>query len=162
MRKRKDSPASGGGRALNGETLLAAVRWIVDAGIFDELKFHGNTGWKPVDLVILTVVWAWSETSTLTGAFQEAHRWSLKLLSRVALNTYQGLMGALCTWTDEILPLLWGRMHALMERHGGEHWRIGLWLPLAVGGSRGTTPRRQACNWASSGRRATNTRYSFS
>ena len=75
MRKRKDSPAPARTRALNGDTLLAAVRWIVDAGIFDELKFHGNTGWKPVDLVILTVVWAWSESSTLTGAFQEAHRW---------------------------------------------------------------------------------------
>lgn len=144
MRKRKDSPALGRVRAVNGETLLAAVRWVVDAGIFDELKFHGNTSWKPADLVILTVVWAWSETSTLTGAFQEAHRWSLKLLSRVALNTYQGLMGALCTWTDEILPLLWGRMHALMERHGGDHWRIGLWLPLAVDGSRVSTPRTRA------------------
>jgi hypothetical protein len=144
MRKREDLPALGRVQAVNGETLLAAVRWVVDAGIFDELKFHGNTSWKPADLVILTVVWAWSETSTLTGAFQEAHRWSLKLLSRVALNTYQGLMGALCTWTDGILPLLWGRMHALMERHGGDHWRIGLWLPLAVDGSRVSTPRTRA------------------
>jgi hypothetical protein len=144
MRKRKDLRASDRVRAVNGETLLAAVRWVVNAGIFDELKFHGNTSWKPADLVILTVVWAWSETSTLTGAFQEAHRWSLKLLSRVALNTYQGLMGALCTWTGEILPLLWGRMHALMERHGGDHWRIGLWLPLAVDGSRVSTPRTRA------------------
>jgi hypothetical protein len=144
MRKRKDSPAPGRTRELNGETLLAAVRWIVDAGIFDELKFHGNTGWKPVDLVILTVVWAWSESSTLTGAFQEAHRWSLKVLSRVALNTYQGLMGALVTWTEQILPLLWGRMHALMERYGGDHWRIGVWLPLAVDGSRVSAARTRA------------------
>jgi hypothetical protein len=129
---------------LNGESLLAAVRWIVDAGIFDELKFHGNTGWKPVDLVILTVVWAWSESSTLTGAFQEAHRWSLKVLSRAALNTYQGLMGALCTWSEPILPLLWERMHQLMERYGGDHWRIGAWLPLAVDGSRVSVARTRA------------------
>ena len=144
MRKRKDSPAPGRTRALNGETLLAAMRWIVDAGIFDELEFHGNTSWKPVDLVVLTVVWAWSESSTLTGAFQEAHRWSLKVLLRAALNTYQGLMGALCTWTEQILPLLWGRMHALMERYGGDHWRIGSWLPLAVDGSRVSAARTRA------------------
>src|SRR3972149_8598254 len=133
MRKRRDSRPQRNAGAVNGEMLLAAMRWIVDAGIFDELKFHGNTGWKPVDLVILTVVWAWSESSTLTGAFQEAHRWSLKVLARAALNTYQGLMGALVTWTEEILPLLWGRMHGLMERYGGDHWRIG----CAAGGGGG-------------------------
>lgn len=144
MKERKDSPAPGRTRALNGETLLSAVRWIVDAGIFDELKFHGNTGWKPVDLVILTVVWAWSESGTLTGAFQEAHRWSLKVLSRAALNTYQGLMGALSTWTEQILPLLCSRMHVLMEQYGGDHWRIGAWLPLAVDGSRVSAARTRA------------------
>jgi hypothetical protein len=132
MDSRPQRPA----RALNGETLLAAVRWIVDAGIFDELKVHGNTSWKPVDLIILTVVWVWSEASTLTGAFQEAHRWSLNVLSRAALNTYQGLMGALVGSTGRILPPLWQRMHALLEEHGGDHWRIGWWVPLAVDGSR--------------------------
>jgi hypothetical protein len=123
-------------RALNGEALLAAVRWVVDARIFDELKFHGNTTWKPVDLILLTVVWAWSEASTLTGAFDEAHRWSQQALSRAAVSTYQGLMGALVGSTGRLLPLLWQRLQALMEKHGGDHWRIGCWLPLAVDGSR--------------------------
>jgi Transposase DDE domain len=144
MAKRKDSRTQCKTRALNGETLLAAVSWVVDAGIFDELKFHGNTGWKPVDLVILTVVWAWSESSTLTGAFQEAHRWSMKVLSRAALSTYQGLMGALVGSTARIVPPLCQRLHALMEKHGGDHWRIGPWLPLAVDGSRIDAARTRA------------------
>ena len=72
MNERKESRAARKMRALNGETLLAAVRWVVDARIFDELKFHGNTSWKPADLVVLTVVWAWSESRTLCGAFDEA------------------------------------------------------------------------------------------
>jgi hypothetical protein len=144
MRKRKDSPAQVGTRSLNGETLLAAVRWIVDAGIFDQWKFHGNTSWKPFELVILAVVWAWSESSTLTGAFQEAHRWSLNVLGRAAVSTYQGLMGALVGSTGRILPLLWQRMHELLEQHGGDHWRIGSWLPLAIDGSRVTTARTKA------------------
>ena len=76
MAQRKDSPVERRVRALNGETLLAAVRWVVDARIFDDLSFHGNTSWKPVDLIVLTMVWAWSDGSTLTGAFHEAHRWS--------------------------------------------------------------------------------------
>src|SRR5215207_8609094 len=107
MTKRKDSRVPRRTLALNGETLLSAVRWVVDARIFDELKFHGNTSWKPVDLIILTVVWAWSESRTLSGAFDEAHRWSLNVLSRAALNTYQGLMGALVGSTSRILPPLW-------------------------------------------------------
>jgi hypothetical protein len=144
MNERKDSPAARTTRALNGETLLAAVRWVVDARIFDELKFHGNTSWKPVDLIVLTVVWAWSESRTLSGAFQEAHRWSRNVLSRAALNTYQGLMGALVGSTARILPLLRQRLHALMERHGGAHWRIGRWVALAVDGSRIDAARTRA------------------
>ena len=72
MNERKDLRAAWKTPALNGDTLLAAVRWVVDARIFDELKFHGNTSWKPADLVVLTVVWAWSESRTLCGAFDEA------------------------------------------------------------------------------------------
>jgi hypothetical protein len=144
MKVRKDSPTQRTTRALHGETLLSAVKWIVDAGIFDQCKFHGNTSWKPPELVILAIVWAWSEASTLTGAFGEAHRWSLKVLGRAALGTYQGLMGALVSSTGRMLPLLWQRMHQLLEQHGGEYWRIGLWLPLAVDGSRVTTARTKA------------------
>src|SRR4029078_3381381 len=143
MNARQDSPATRSTRALNGDALLAAVRWIVDAGIFDELKFHGNTGWKPVDLILLTVVWAWSEDSTLTGAFDEAQRWSQKVLSRAAVNTYQGLMGALVGSTGRILPPLRQRLQALMEKHGGDYWRVGSWVALAVDGSRIDAPRTQ-------------------
>lgn len=144
MNARKDSHGVRTARALNGEALLAAVRWVVDARIFDELKFHGNTTWKPVDLILLTVVWAWSEASTLTGAFDEAHRWSQQALSRVAVSTYQGLMGALVGSTGRLLPPLWQRLQTLMEKHGGDHWRIGCWLPLAVDGSRIDAPRTRA------------------
>lgn len=144
MNARKDSLGVRTTRALNGETLLAAVRWAVDARIFDELKFHGNTSWKPVDLIILTVVWAWSESRTLTGAFDEAHRWSQQALSRAAVSTYQGLMGALVVSTGRLLPPLRQRLQALLEKHGGDHWRIGRWLPLAVDGSRIDAPRTRA------------------
>jgi aspartate kinase len=66
------------------------------------------------DLILLTVVWAWSEASTLTGAFDEAHRWSQQALSRAAVSTYQGLMGALVGSTGRLLPPLWQRLQTLM------------------------------------------------
>jgi Transposase DDE domain len=144
MNERKDSRAQRRARPLNGEALLTAVRWVVDAGIFEQCKFHGNTSWKPFELVLLAVVWAWSESSTLTGAFDKAKRWSLEVFGRAAVTTYQGLMGALVSSTGRLLPCLWLRMQELLEQHGGEHWRIGLWLPLAIDGSRVTTPRTKA------------------
>lgn len=145
MAKRKDSrkTAKKAPRPINGETLRAAVTWVVDRQIFTHLKMHGNTTWQVVDLILLAVVWVWSNDATLTGSFVEAQRWSLDVLGRAAVGTYQGLMKALVTWTGSWLPLLWERLHQLMEEQGGKHWRVGLWLALAVDGSRVSVPRTQ-------------------
>jgi len=131
-------------RPVNGETLRTAVTWVVNEKSFQNLKFHGNTTWLVCDLIILAVLWVWSDHTTLTGAFLEAHGWSLKMLGRAAVGSYQGLTGALVAVTGTLLPLLWARMHDLMEQQGGESWRVGGWLPLAVDGSRVSTPRTAA------------------
>jgi hypothetical protein len=144
MAKRKDSRKTAKKKAqrpLNGETVRAAVAWAVDRQIFAHLKVHGNTAWQIADLILLTVVWVWSNNTTLTGAFVEAHRWSTDVLGRAALKTYQGFIKALVTWTASWLPLLWDHLHRLMEEQGGEHWRVGRWVPLAVDGSRISVPR---------------------
>jgi hypothetical protein len=144
MARRKDSRKSRqqeAERLLNGETLRAAVAWAIDQRIFASLRVHGNTTWQAVDLILLTIVWVWSSDPTLTGAFVEARRWSLDVLGTVAVETYQGLLKALVTWSASWLPLLWNHLHQLMQEHGGEHWRVGRWMPLAVDGSRVSVPR---------------------
>jgi DDE family transposase len=145
-RRRKKAANAAGQRdqmkqAVNGETLRSAVTWIVNEKSFENLKFHGNTTWLVCDLIILAVLWVWSDHATLTGAFAEAHGWSLKMLGRAAVDSYQGLTGALVSVTSTLMPLLWARMQSLMERHAGEYWRVAGWLPLAVDGSRVSTPR---------------------
>ncbi len=147
MAKRKDSrknPPKKPQQPLNGVTLRAAVGWAIDQRIFASLRGHGNTSWQPLDLILLTIVWVWSNDATLTGAFVEAHRWSFDVLGSAAVGTYQGLLKALVTWTATWLPLLWEHLHGLMQEHGGEHWRVGRWVPLAVDGSRVSVPRTQA------------------
>jgi hypothetical protein len=143
MARRTDSrtTAKKAQRPVNGETLRAAVAWVVDGQIFAHLKVHGNTAWQAVDLILLTVVWVWSNDATLTGAFAEARRWSQDVLGRAGVTTYQGLLKALVTWTPTWLPLLQDHLHRLMEQHGGAHWRVGRWLALAVDGSRTSLPR---------------------
>lgn len=132
---------AGGRLPINGETLRAAVAWIARAEIFRNLKLHGNATWCMPDLVLLAVQWVWSDKPTLTNAFLEARGWSIGVLGHAAVDSYQGLLNALLTWTGRLLPLVWQRLHELMELHGGEHWRIGRWLPLAVDGSRVSVPR---------------------
>ena len=61
----------------------------------------------------------------------------------VVFKSYTGFSGALGTWTPTLIPLMWACLHTRMAHVAGRHWRIGRWLPLAVDGSRTTTPRTQ-------------------
>ena len=139
--RKQNAKAKSADAKVNGETLRSAVTWVVNEKSFENLTFHGNTKWAVCDLIILAVLWVWSDQATLTGAFVEAHGLALKMLGRAAIGSYQGLTGALMTVTERLLPILWLRMQHLMERHGGEHWRVAGWLPLAVDGSRVSVPR---------------------
>jgi hypothetical protein len=141
----KQRPATQG---VPFQALQRALRWIINEGIFSQLTLHGNITWTASQLVVLAVLWVWSDQATLTGAFAHAKHLALSMLGKVALTTYQGLANALVTWTAPLLPLIQQRLHGLMEQTGGEQWRIEGWLPLAVDGSRITTPRTQ-CNEAS-------------
>jgi hypothetical protein len=92
-------------------------------------------------LVSLAVLWAWSDHRTLTGAFQQSAHLARALFGQIAVTSYQGLLGALRSYAEVLMPWLWQRLHHLMEQVAGGYWRVGLWLPLAVDGSRITTPR---------------------
>ena len=126
------------------DLLQRALTWAIDEKIFDKFEKHGNTKWLASQLVVLAVLWVWSDRATLTGAFSDAHRLALKMFGDVALGSYQGFTAALLTWTAPILAVLWPHLHSLMEACGGEHWRVGRWLALAVDGSRTSTPRTKS------------------
>src|SRR6516225_3450265 len=54
MGKRKDSrqTAKKAPPPINGKSLRDAVAWAIDRQIFAQLKLHGNTTWKIVDLIL--------------------------------------------------------------------------------------------------------------
>jgi hypothetical protein len=141
---RKSAVNNGGAEVTHVDGLRRALEWFSRQGSFADLKRHGNVGWTTIELVSLAVLWAWSDQSTLTGAFTHTCCLAGNLFTVLPVSTYQGFTGALRSYTRQLLPLLWGRMHGLMEQSGGSHWRIGLWLALAVDGSRVTTPRTQS------------------
>lgn len=121
--------------------LRCALEWFSKDCSFTDLHWHGNVSWNATALVALAVLWSWSDQSTLTGAFDHARQLASDMFGRVAVTTYQGLTGALRAYTEPLLLRLWMHLHTLMEKVGRKYWRIGLWLPLAVDGSRVTTPR---------------------
>src|SRR5262249_19247331 len=88
-------------------------------------------------------LWVWSESTTLTGAFVQARQLCRTLLGKMVLASYPGFIDAVTRWTPTLMPLLWSCLHKRMEAIGRRHWRIGVWLPLAIDGSRTTTPRTQ-------------------
>jgi hypothetical protein len=123
------------------ELLRDALAWAIKDDIFAKLPLHGNASWQPRWLVVTAVLWVWSSQAKLTEAFGEAKRLSERLLGSAAIGSYQGLTQALVRHTERLMPLLWKRLQELMRRTGRSHWRIGRWFPLAVDGSRVTTPR---------------------
>lgn len=140
-----DSACATDGRSFpNQRSFRLALNWFLNGSIFVGLSLHGNTKWLPCQLASMALLWIFSSQHNLTDAFDDARRWSTKIFGGVALTTYQGMMLALVTWTPRWMPLLWNRLHQLMEEVGGPHWRIGKWLPLAVDGSRGDLARTKA------------------
>jgi len=74
--------------------------WLFpDRAIFSQLPFHGNSKWLPLGLVWMALCWAWSDKRFVTDAFTEAATTYPSDARCATVNTYQGLMGALVTWT---------------------------------------------------------------
>lgn len=149
MKDRKGSQEADGNcldskGTTQSDLLRRAVNWVLNDKMFAEMQMHGNTKWTPKHLVALAVLTAWSEGQRMTDGFGKAKKLSQNMFSQVAIHTFQGMMRALATWTAQLLPLMWLRLHELMEQAGEEHYRIGRWLPLAVDGSRFTTPRTKS------------------
>lgn len=147
--KRKGKQATGKKRGRNKTTtqsdlLRRALDWVLNEKMFADFQTHGNTKWTAKPLVALAVLMSFSDGQRMRDAFAEGARLSRTLYGLVAIATFQGLMRALVTHTARLLPIVWHRLWQLMEQSGGAHYRIGKWLPLAVDGSRFTTPRTKS------------------
>jgi len=141
MSRRKDPSVKAGSPETNGDALRRAVEWILNNDIFRDLKFHGNVKWTGFGLVCLAIFWVWNPDSSLVAAAQRAIETVTSIFGSAAVKSYQALTGALIAYSGQLLPVLWLRMQTLMADSGGDSWRIGRWLALAVDGSRLGTPR---------------------
>ena len=119
-RKRANKGRSSRNRVTaNSSQVREAFAWFIQQGSFEELSIHRNTSWLPSDLIIQALLWVWSASPKLTDAFEDARIQSQQLIGKAALSTYQGLAGALQTWTPTFIPLLQVRIHELIDRLSG-------------------------------------------
>ena len=125
----------------NGDDLRRAVNWVLNDRIFADVSVHGNVKWTSLALVRLAMFWVWSAETGLVAAANAAIAQVKKLFGSVAVKSYQALTDALIRYGPQLLAKLCRRMHELLQEVGGTGWRVGLWLPLAVDGSRTSVPR---------------------
>lgn len=131
-------------RESNASALGKLRDWLLpNHGIFASLPLHGNTNWMPLNLVWQALCWAWSESINVTDAFDDAVD-QCETMDNSALSTYQGLMNALKTWTDRLMPLLWKVVQQRMEQCGTAFYRVYGWVPIAFDGSRDSAPRTKS------------------
>ena len=127
----------------HGDDLQRALHWILNDHIFDNLRIHGNVTWSAIDLVRLAIFWVWSAESSMVAAAEEAIGLVMRIFGQSAVTSYQGLTGALKAYSNQLLLRLWCRLQNLMEQCGENQYRIGVWLALAMDGSRIGVPRTE-------------------
>lgn len=145
--RKKSTSTNGSGPVdahINADQLRKAIDWVITESIFANVRLHGNIGWLAHQLVALAILFAWSDSAQMTTCFEEAARFSQNLYGVLPIATYQGMMRALSRYGSQLIPCLWARFQFLMSKVAPEHFRIGGWLPLAVDGSRFTTPRTKS------------------
>ena len=108
----------------NKTQLKDALDWFSNEVDFGNFLSHGNTKWNPWNLVVLALLWAWSPKKNVTDAFDDASNQSRKLIGRIAITTYQGLMKALVRRTPILLGVVQRAIQRCLEVVGGKKFRF--------------------------------------
>lgn len=129
----------------HGACLAGKLRTIVpDDSIFNSIKLHGNTNWRPSQLAMLALLWAMAGSRFVTDAFSTAASASQSMFGSVPVTTYQGMMNALSRWTGSFMEVLFKQLQSCMQTMSGEFYCVFGYVPIAFDGSRCTVPRTTA------------------
>ena len=143
----KDASKNKSQQVTQGEQLGKALAWVLDKVSFDEIKLHGSVKWVIVHLVRVAVLWVWSSKRLLVDSAKDAIEKTEEICGPVDgsfIRSYQVLTQALIKYGEAILNCVTRRLHQLMEQIDETNFRIGMWVVLAVDGSRLDTPRTVA------------------
>ena len=107
-------------QSKQGISLARKLRTIIpDDTIFSSFRLHGNTKWRPSELVMLALVWAMSGSGFVTDAFTIASSACQSMFNSVPVATYQGMMHALGSWTDRFMEVIFKQLQVSTQAFGG-------------------------------------------
>lgn len=126
----------------NKTELKALFEWLLPmASLFAMGRFHGNIRWKPEQLVVQAIVWAFQETRNITEAFNRSVEDCRGMGWSDIAQTYPAFMNALGRYRQELLPVMQKRLQELGQAVGGRFWRTDGWVLIGFDGSRASAPR---------------------
>ena len=134
------------GIVVNHESLKQAINWLFRKRVFREIKVRKNAKWTPRMLVVVALLWAWSNAQGLEERFKEGRKVAAKLFRWLPDpgETYQGFMKQLVKWHVELQVLCIGELRTRMEQDLFGHWRTAGFVVIAGDGSRIELPRTEA------------------
>lgn len=124
--------------STGAQDLSAVVSWLVGEADFGLLKRACDSRWSFRGLVMMALLWVWSEEATLTGRFAAVlpiarSLWPQELAAAIS---YQAFLKQLVRWTAALLVPLQQTLRERMQCSLRAHWRIAGRVVFGVDGSK--------------------------
>lgn len=128
---------------VNHRVLKQAIDKLLKAKAFRRIGIRSGSKWTPWTLVVMALLWAWSEAPTLLERFAEALAVVRKIFRwRKGLGkSYQGFLKQLRKWHAELLITCSGQLRMHMRQDPFGRWEFAGFVLMAGDGSRVELPR---------------------
>ncbi len=130
--------ASGSG----AQDLIGCARRLLVGMNFQDVRLRRHCRCSPRGLLLLALLWAWSDESGLLARWQAVAPLARVLWPRDVRGviSYQAFLKLLVRWTEELLAVVRPALWLAMQRGRGGAWRIGSWPVFGVDGSKLALP----------------------
>src|SRR6476646_5428316 len=125
------------------QDLKMVISWLLAEADFGGLKPPKDGRWSFRGLVVMALLWVWSDEATLTGRFSAVLQIAGRLWPRDVPRSisYQAFTKRLVRWTAALLAPLQHTLRQRLKRSLRAHWRIAGRCVFGVDGTKLELPR---------------------
>lgn len=133
------------GWSADRPAVAAALEWLVRPKAFGRLSFRKECRWTPASLVQATLVWAWSEETSLVERFFTAQQVIAQAADEQRESvSYQAFVKLLRRHTAVLLAAVLGALQRALRQSLSDCYRVAGYLAFGVDGTRIDVPRTAA------------------
>jgi hypothetical protein len=131
------------GSTPHHQALKRSLDWLLASARLSDLTFRGECSWTPKGLIVMAILWAWSDEKSLTKRFTHARKVviAMDILARVPAATYQAFLKMLTTWTVVLATALFDALRRRMRSDLAARLEVCGLQVFGVDGSRLELPR---------------------